>query len=136
MIASACSRRRLSRAFSRRTLARSAVSGFGAATLGPRRAGLRAENAPASRCRRQSVRLDEYTPSRRRIAPIPPLAAARSVSSRMRSLSCTVKLRRRGRSDNSGEAAAGTGTAVGLRPSTVPVPAAMATSTTLLGMTT
>jgi hypothetical protein len=54
----------------------------------------------------------------------------------MRILSCTVKLRRRGRSDNSGEAAALAGTVVGLRPASVSAKAAAATSTTLLGMTT
>jgi hypothetical protein len=53
----------------------------------------------------------------------------------MRNLSPAVNVRRLGRSDNSGLAAAGAGTTVGLRPSSVPAPAALA-STTLLGMTT
>jgi len=67
---------------------------------------------------------------------MPPVPAARSVSSRMRRLSPTVNVRRVGRSDNSGLAAAGAGTTVGLRPSSVPAPAAALASTTLLGMTT
>ena len=66
------------------------------------------------------------------MAPVP---AARSVSSRRRNFSPAVNVRRVGRFDNSGLAAAGAGTPVGLRPSSVPAPAALA-STTLLGMTT
>jgi hypothetical protein len=54
----------------------------------------------------------------------------------MRSFSPAVNVRRLGRSDNSGLAAAGAGTTVGLRPSSVPVPAAAFISATLLGMTT
>src|SRR5687768_4017016 len=69
------------------------------------------------------------------MAPMAPVPAARSVSSRMRNFSPAVNVRRLGRSDNSGLAAAGAGTPVGLRPSSVPAPAALA-STTLLGMTT
>src|SRR5690349_5246377 len=65
-----------------------------------------------------------------------PVAAARSVSSRMRNLSPAVNVRRLGRSDNSGLAVAGAGTTVGLRPSSVPAPATVLASTTLLGMTT
>ena len=56
-------------------------------------------------------------PSRRRMAPMapmPPTAAARSASARMRSLSFAVKLRRRGRADNSGDAAAGAGRCIDL----------------------
>src|SRR4051812_38697443 len=70
------------------------------------------------------------------MAPMSPVPAARSVSSRMRSFSPAVNVRRLGRSDNSGLAAAGAGTTVGLRPSSVPVPAAVLASITLLGMTT
>src|SRR5215213_881355 len=70
------------------------------------------------------------------MAPMSPVPAARSVSSRMRSFSPAVNVRRLGRSDNSGLAAAGAGTTVGLRPSSVPAPAAALASTTLLGMTT
>src|SRR6187455_2565674 len=70
------------------------------------------------------------------MAPMSPVPAARSVSSRMRSFSAAVNVRRLGRSDNSGLAAAGAGTTVGLRPSSVPAPAAALASTTLLGMTT
>src|SRR3954465_13829311 len=69
------------------------------------------------------------------MAPMSPVPAARSVSPRMRNLSPAVNVRRLGRSDNSGLAGAGAGTTVGLRPSSVPAPAALA-STTLLGMTT
>src|SRR4051794_1687850 len=54
----------------------------------------------------------------------------------MRSFSPAVNVRRLGRSDNSGLAAAGAGTTVGLRPSSVPTPAAAFVSATLLGMTT
>src|SRR3954467_6002108 len=70
------------------------------------------------------------------MAPMSPVPAARSVSSRMRSFSPAVNVRRLGRSDNSGLAAAGAGTTVGLRPSSVPAPAAAFVSATLLGMTT
>src|SRR5271168_1273784 len=60
--------------------------------------GVSAPRVPLSRCRRQSVSVDEYKPSRRRIAPIPPMPAAPSVSARTRSFVCAVKVRRRGRS--------------------------------------
>src|SRR4051812_32082659 len=70
------------------------------------------------------------------MAEIPPVSAARSVSAKIRSFSPAVNVRRFGRSDSSGLAAAGAGTIVGLRPSSVPAPAAACTSTTLLGMTT
>src|SRR6185369_10846778 len=70
------------------------------------------------------------------MAPMSPVPAARSVSSRMRNLSPAVNVRRLGRFDNSELAAAGAGTTVGLRPSSVPAPAAACASTTLLGMTT
>src|SRR6187549_1575292 len=70
------------------------------------------------------------------MAEIPPVSAARSVSAKIRSFSPAVNVRRFGRSDSSGLAAAGAGTTVGLRPSSVPAPAAAFASTTLLGMTT
>src|SRR3954453_16086421 len=70
------------------------------------------------------------------MAEIPPVSAARSVSAKIRSFSPAVNVRRFGRSDSSGLAAAGAGTTVGLRPSSVPAPAAACASTTLLGMTT
>src|SRR3954471_17913280 len=70
------------------------------------------------------------------MAPMSPVPAARSVSSRMRSFSPAVNVRRLGRSDNSGLAAAGSGTTVGPRASSVPAPAAAFVSATLLGMTT
>ena len=78
---------------------------------------------------------DEYKPSRRRIAPIPPTSAAPSVSAKTRSFVCTVKVRRRGRSNSSGAAVAGAGTAVGLRPPSASIPAAPFVFASLLGMT-
>ena len=54
---------------------------------------------------------------------MPPVAVARSVSARMRSLSCAVNVRRRGRSDNSGDGEAGAVTTVGLRPPLAAAPA-------------
>jgi len=44
--------------------------------------------------------------------------------------------RRFGRADNSGGAAAGAGTIVGLRPSSVPAPAAVFSCDRMLGVTT
>src|SRR3954467_9855813 len=70
------------------------------------------------------------------MAPMSPVPAARSVSSRMRNFSPAVNVRRLGWFDNWGLAAAGAGTTVGLRPSSVPAPAAACASATLLGMTT
>ena len=134
MIASACASLCLSRAFSRLACASSVAMGLTAASFGPRFSGFRASKAPASRWRRQSVRVDEYTPSRRRMAEMPPVSAARSVSPKIRSFSPAVNVRRFGRSDNSGEA--GAGTTVGLRPSSVPAPAAASVREFLLGMTT
>ena len=46
--------------------------------FGARLGGISPLSAPLSRCRGQSVRVDEYKPSRRRIAPIPPLPVALS----------------------------------------------------------
>src|SRR5712671_3746758 len=63
-------------------------------------------------------------PSRRKIAPTPPVSAARSVSVRMRNLSWAVNVRRRGRLESSGDAADGAGTTVGLRKPTVAAPPA------------
>ena len=136
MIASACCNCRPRRAVSRLACASSAAKGFRAAALGPRLAGVSPPRAPLSRCRRQSVRVDEYKPSRRRIAPIPPTSAAPSVSARTRSFVCAVKVRRRGRSDISGPAAAGAGTTVGLRPPSAPTPAASSVFSSLCCMTT
>ncbi len=85
-------------------------------------------------CRRQSHRLEEQRPSRRRIAPIPPVSAARSISVRMRNLFWTVKVRRRGRSDNSGDAEAGAATTVGLRPSFEAAPASASICVWSMGM--
>src|ERR1035437_1961811 len=97
MMASACSSLRKSRAFSRLACASSPAIGLRTAGLGPRLIDVIAPSAPASRSRRHSLKVDEYRPSRRRIAPVPP-AGARSISARTRSLSCTVNVRRRGRS--------------------------------------
>ena len=102
---------------------------------GPRLPGVNAPRAPLSRCRRQSDRVDEYKPSRRKIAPIPPTSAATSVSAKTRSFACAVKVRRRGPSNNSGAAVAGTGTAVGLRLPSASTPAAPFVFASLLGMT-
>src|SRR6516162_1091543 len=134
MIASARSNLRPRRAFSRLACASSAAKGFGTAGLGPRLVGVSAPRAPLSRCRRQSVSVDEYKPSRRRIAPIPPTPAATSVSARTRSFVCAVKVRRRGRSDISGAVAAGAGTTLGLR--SLPAPAAPSVLASLCCMTT
>ena len=71
-MASARSKRRWSWALFRRAPASSAASGLGGGGLGPRLVGVSAPKAPASRCRRQSERADEYSPSRRRMAPMPP----------------------------------------------------------------
>ena len=119
MIASACSNLRPSRAFSRLACASSAAKGFRAIGFGPRLAGVSAPRAPLSRCRRQSVRLDEYKPSRRRIAPIPPTSVAPSISARTRSFVCAVKVRRRGRSDISAAARRGRGWHYGRPPASL-----------------
>jgi hypothetical protein len=129
MIASARSNLRPRCAFSRLACASSAAKGLRTADLGPRLVGVSAPRAPLSRCRRQSVSVDEYKPSRRRIAPIPPMPAAPSVSARTRSFVCAVKVRRRGRSDISGAVAAGAGTTLGLR--SLPAPAAPSVSASL-----
>src|SRR6202795_1149631 len=113
----------------------SAAKGVRAPDLGPPLAGGKPPRAPLSRCRRQSVRVDEYKPSRRRIAPIPPTSAAPSVSAKTRSFVCAVKVRRRGRSNSSGAAVAGAGTAVGLRPPSASIPVAPFVFASLLGMT-
>lgn len=59
MIASARSRRRLSRSFSRLIAANSVTNGLDSTTFGPRLTGRSASKAPAARCRRQSVSADE-----------------------------------------------------------------------------
>jgi len=110
IIASACSRRRRNAAFSRLALVRSACRGLIGAFSGPRRRGCNAPNVPAARWPRQSLRAEEYRPSRRRMAEMPPVSAARSVSSRMRSLYFAVKLRRFGVVVSSAVAALGAAT--------------------------
>src|SRR5450759_4355762 len=77
MMASACSNRRISRAFSRLACASSAINGLRGAGFGPRLIGVSPPRAPAARNPRQSLRVEEYRPSRRRIAAVPP-AGARS----------------------------------------------------------
>ena len=91
----------------------------------------------AGRVRQRLVLAGAIRGSNRRRAwvRVPPTAAARSASARMRSLSFAVKLRRRGRADNSGDAAAGAGTTVGLRPPFVPSPAAASICLGSMGMT-
>ena len=71
------------------------------------------------------------------MAAIPPVSAARSVSSKIRSLAVAEKVRRWGRGESSGDAAGGGGTVVGLRPGFIP-PAAFASSIgpSVLGITT
>src|SRR5664279_1448372 len=105
MMASACSSRRTSRAFSRLACASSAVNGLRGAGFGPRLIGVSPPRAPAARNPRQSLRVEEYRPSRRRMTAVPP-AGARSISASIRNLSPTVNVRRRGRSDSSGAPAA------------------------------
>jgi len=90
-----------------------------AATLFKRQRATRAGFAlPAPVCQ-----AEEYRPSRRKLAVMPPELATRSVSSRIRSLSCAVRVRRVGRSDISGDVTAGAGTTVGLRRPAAPPPA-------------
>jgi hypothetical protein len=55
----------------------------------------------------QSLSAEKYNPSRRRMAEMPPVSAARSGSSKMRSLSFAVKLRRFGVVVNSAPGALG-----------------------------
>jgi hypothetical protein len=86
----------------RRSFSFSATSG--SAFFLPRRRPSRA-SAPSSRCLRQSVRCEEYSPSRRSRAPISPLFMQASASSRIRSLYCAVNRRRLGRSTSSGSCA-------------------------------
>ena len=63
--------------------------------LGPRFWGVSASRMPSARSRLQVASRDEYKPSRRSRAPIPPrLPAASSASCRMRSLYSAVKMRR------------------------------------------
>ncbi len=63
--------------------------------LGPRFCGARAARSAASRWRRQVLKLEEYTPSRRINAPTSPGRAQRSAVARMRRLSASEKRRRR-----------------------------------------
>ena len=62
--------------------------------LGPRFWGVKAWRTPASRSRRQVATSEEYKPSRRSSAPIPPEPLAWSASARMRCLYSAVKRRR------------------------------------------
>lgn len=51
---------------------------------------------PAERCRRQLVSVEEYNPSRRKMAETPPVSAIQSVSFRMPSFYFAAKRRRFG----------------------------------------
>src|ERR1019366_3338235 len=62
--------------------------------LGPRFWGAKACRTPASRSRRQVANRDEYRPSRRRSAPIPPVPLAWSAAARICRLYSAVKRRR------------------------------------------
>ena len=59
--------------------------------FGPRFWGAKAWRMPAARSRRQVVNRDEYNPSRRSSAPMPPEPLAWSASARMRCLYSAVK---------------------------------------------
>src|SRR5450755_2694368 len=91
-----CALRRSSarRAFWRRSFWTSSSIGL-RLDFGPRFCGVSASRMPVARSRRQVASSDEYKPSRRRRAPIPPrLSATASASCRMRSLYSAVKVRR------------------------------------------
>src|SRR5580765_1937076 len=72
-----------------------------ASSLGPRFCGASAARSAASRWRRQVLKLEEYTPSRRINAPISPGLVQRSAASKMRRLSALDKCRRRARGTTS-----------------------------------
>ena len=102
MIASACWSRCCNRVFSRSSSCTRRASGCGGAPRRPRFFGASPANAPCSRCRRHSVRCEEYNPSRRSRAPISPGTAQTSASRRMRTLYSAVNRRRWGFSATSG----------------------------------
>src|SRR3989304_51049 len=78
------------------------TEGSGFWYLGPRFLGERASSVPLSAWRRQVVRLDEYSPSRRRRAPICPDSLQDSACRNIRRLYSAVYFRRTGFSRTSG----------------------------------
>src|SRR5579875_2045886 len=82
MMGSACSRRRLRRAFSFRRCWFSSVCGL-TVDLRPRFLGVKASSSPCSFWRRQVVRWDEYNPSRRSSAPMAPSSRQASACATM-----------------------------------------------------
>src|SRR4249920_486708 len=70
--------------------------------FGPRLTGANAASSAASRWRRQVLKDEEYTPSRRISAPISPGLLQRSAASRIRRLSALEKCLRRARGTTSG----------------------------------
>jgi hypothetical protein len=70
------------------------------------------------------------------MAAIPPVSAARSVSSRMRSLAVAENVRRCGRGESSGDAAGGGGTVLDLRPAFTPAAVVSSIGPSVLGIAT
>ncbi len=99
--------------FSRSKWATRSVKGFLGNGFRPRFLGLNAESKPFFCCLRQAVRFEEYSPSRRKRAPICPDSRHASASCRMRSLYLAVNLLRGFFSRTSGS---GAGAPDGLRP--------------------
>ena len=97
----------LSLSRSRVSCASCCASARPASALGPRFCASSAPRTAASRWRRQVLKEDEYTPSRRIKAPISPDWVQRSAPCRMRRLSALVKLRRRARGTTSVSVRAG-----------------------------
>ena len=92
MIVRACSSSRSSRAFPASSAAMRRCSGL-SFTFRPRRRPS-ASSAPASRSRRQVVRCELYSPSRRNSAPLAPGFVHRSASSSTESLYAALNCRR------------------------------------------
>jgi hypothetical protein len=113
MIVSARARRSCSRRFSRCARAKARL----ASSTSPAARPLPVASNPASRCRRQSVRCEEYSPSRRSRVPISPLAQ-RSASASTRSLYAVVNRRRPARGRSSGSGPSGTRPPAGTVPAT------------------
>src|SRR3990172_7595354 len=119
MMSSACSSRFRRRAFSRSS---SFTRGSTTRALGPRFLEPSAARPPCSTSRRQAVSRDEYSPSRRRRAPISPSSLQRSASRTIRSLYSEVNLRRWALAGTSGSGSCcGTGPAAHTLPSESPV---------------
>src|SRR3989304_301666 len=115
MMSSACSSRFRRRAFSRSS---SFTRGSTTRALGPRFLEPSATQAPCSTSRRQAVSSDEYSPSRRRRAPISPSSLQLSASRTIRSLYSEVNLRRWALAGTSGfgTGTSGFGSCCGARP--------------------